>query len=121
MSDLYQGNNFILGENVITWNGNSSLTWDNITFMLNRNHDFGKDFDYWHTSPDMVTQKIRIMPFLECLLISNFTEAFYIGTTYATNILLIDPNRYTSHRFIKEAFKGDEIFQEYQVILYIGL
>ena len=113
MSDLYRGKNFILGENVITWNGNFSFTWDNITLsLLNKIHNFGNDFDYWHTSPYMVSQKIRIMPFLECWLMSNFTESFYIGTTYAINIFLIDPNRYTSHRFIKEAFKGDKIFQE---------
>jgi hypothetical protein len=113
MSDLYIGRNFILGENVITWNGNTSFTWENITFFLfNKTHDFDKDFNFLHTSPSMTVQKIRIMPFFECLLISNFAETFYIGTTSAINVQLVDPYRYTSHRFIKEAFNGDEIFQE---------
>lgn len=112
-SNLYRGINDNLPKNILTWNGNTSLTWENITISLfQKVLDFGNDFDYYQTSSDMVAKKIRIMPYYECWKISNFTEVFWIGTNSAVSVYLVDPNRYTSHRILNEALQGDKIFQE---------
>ena len=104
-------------KNIFTWNGNTSLTWENITQSLFKKVlDFGNDFDYYQTSSDMVANKITIMPYYECWEISNFTQVFWIGTYSAVSVYLVDPNRYTSHRILNEALQGDQIFQEWNFV-----
>ena len=116
-SHLYRGINSNMPKNILTWNGNTSLTWENITQSLfKKNLDFGNDFDYYQTSSDMVAKKIRIMPYYECWEISNFTQVFWIGTYSAVSVYLVDPNRYTSHRILNEALQGDQIFQEWNFV-----
>ena len=82
-------------------------------------HDFGKDFDYWQSSSDLVARKIKIMPYYVCWEVSNFTGIFWIGTNSAISVYLVDPNRYTSHRILNEALHGDEIFQELEVVFFV--
>ena len=66
-SHLYRGININMPKNIFTWNGNTSLTWENITQSLFKKVlDFGNDFDYYQTSSDMVANKFRTMSYYEC-------------------------------------------------------
>ena len=109
--------NFILGKvtndpDAFVWNGNGTFTWSEIHEFLFDKKEVVEGVFYFDYEKNKIPEIFRkIWPYYKCVEYSNYSTSFYVGLEEDIDIYLIDPNRFITHRVIKNAMKKDAIYQ----------
>ena len=109
--------NFLQG-NVTTdpdafvWNGNRNFTWSEIYEFIFDKEEAVKGVFYFDYESNNIPGTVRnIWPYHGCVEYLNYSTSLVVGLEEDIDIYLIDPNRFITHRVIKNAMKKDAIQQ----------
>ena len=111
--------NFLLGKvttdpDAFIWNGRENFTWPEIVefiFDNKKEQEVVKGLYYWDLDNNKMPELIRnIWPYHKCVEYLNYSRIHAFGAKENIDIFLIDPNRFITHRVIKNAMQNDPIY-----------
>ena len=103
-TDFFTGN--ISGQpSHVSWRGNTSLNWTEMNEVL---YPRAIDYQVWGKDNFSITP-VTLLPFMQCLEISNFDRNIAIGTKGTVQMFISDSNTQPSYRVHNGAMSGELI------------